>query len=155
MRLPALLENAVISGSAASIVSAAVLVARGRRELDAPAAPVNGPSQWIWGKHAPYQDRASLKHTAVGYVIHHASSIFWAVFYEYALARRRAREPVSVARVAAGTAAAAAFVDYCLTPERLTPGFQKRLSLRSMVMVYAAVAAGLAAGTALNALRER
>jgi hypothetical protein len=155
MRLPALLENAAISGSAASIVSAAVLVARGRRELAAPAAPVNGPSQWVWGKHAPFVNGASLKHTAVGYAIHHASAIFWAGFYEYALAKRRARGPAGVAKVAAGTAAAAAFVDYCLTPERLTPGFQKRLSLRSLVMVYAAVAAGLAAGTALNKLRGR
>jgi hypothetical protein len=155
MRLPSvLLEKALFSGSAASIVSTAVLVARGRRELDAPAAPVNAPSQWVWGLHAPYVDRPSLRHTAVGYAIHHLASVFWACFYEYAIARRRARDPLTVVKIAAGSTAAAAFVDYCLTPERLEPGFQKRLSTRSLVMVYGGFAAGLALATLAGSLRK-
>ena len=148
MPLPSiLLERAVISGSAASVVSAAILVARGQAELKAPAAPLNGPSQWVWGQHAPYVNRASVRHTLVGYLIHHLASIFWGFFYELAIARRRARDPLEVAKVAAGTAVTAAFVDYCCTPERLTPGFEKRLSAGSMALVYAGFALGLAAAT--------
>ena len=155
MRLPSiLLERAVISGSAASVVSAAILVARGQAELNAPAAPLNGPSQWVWGLQAPYVNRASVRHTLVGYLIHHLASIFWGCFYEFAIQRRKARDPLEVAKVAAGTAATAAFVDYCLTPERLQPGFQKRLSFASMVMVYAGFAAGLAAATLAKASRR-
>ena len=149
-----LAQRALLSGSAASIVSTAVLIARGKRELDAPAAPVNAPSQWVWGLHAPCVDKPSVRHTVVGFGIHHVASIFWAAFYELAVAKRRARDPLTVAKIAAGTSAAAAFVDYCLTPERLTPGFQKRLSLPSLVMVYARCAAGLAAAT-LAAGRRR
>jgi hypothetical protein len=155
MSLPSvLLERAVISGSAASVVSAAILVARGQAELNAPAAPLNGPSQWVWGLHAPYVNGASVRHTLLGYVIHHTASIFWGCFYEFAITRRKARHPVDIAKVAVGTSVTAAFVDYCLTPERLTPGFQKRLSFGSMVLVYAGFAVGLAAATiAKNARR--
>ena len=155
MRLPSLvLERALISGSAASAVSAAILVARGQAELDAPAAPLNGPSQWVWGRHAPYVDRASVRHTLVGYAIHHVASIFWGFFYEDAIRRRKPAHPLAVAGIAAGTSATAAFVDYCLTPQRLRPGFEKRLSPTSMVLVYAGFAAGLAAATlAKNARR--
>ena len=151
-----LARRALLSGSAASIVSTAVLVARGKRELNAPAAPLNAPSQWVWGRHAPYVDRPSVQHTVVGFGIHHVASIFWAAFYEFAIAKRTARDPVAVAKIAAGTSAAAAFVDYCLTPERLTPGFQKRLSIPSLVLVYAGFAAGLVAATlAASAARRR
>ena len=154
MPLPPVLQRAALSGSAAAVVSAAILVARGKRELDAPAAPLNAPSQWIWGKHAPYIDRPSLRHTAAGYAIHHLAAVFWACFHELALAHRGRRDAATVIKVAAGTTATAAFVDYCLTPERLTPGFQKRLSLGSLVMVYAGFAAGLASA-ALLAPRRR
>ena len=149
-------ERALLSGSAASIVSTAILVARGKAELDAPAAPLNGPSQWVWGRDAPYIDRPSVRHTVLGFGIHHLASIFWAFFYEAALWRRGARDPATAAKIAAGTSAAAAFVDYCLTPQRLRPGFEKRLSVPSLVFVYAGFAAGLAAGAvALDALRRR
>jgi hypothetical protein len=51
---------------------------------------------------------------------------------------------VPVVAAAAATAATASFVDYQLTPKRLEPGFDKQLSRRSLAMVYAAFAAGLA-----------
>jgi hypothetical protein len=51
---------------------------------------------------------------------------------------------------AAATSVLACFVDYRLTPDRLTPGFEKRLSRRSLFVVYALFAAGLAAGTLLQ-----
>jgi hypothetical protein len=45
-------------------------------------------------------------------------------------------------------------VDYTVTPERLRPGFEHRLSTGAMTVVYAALALGLAAGCLL-AKRQR
>jgi hypothetical protein len=134
------LRAAVVSGSLASLTSAAALALAGGRELGDAATPLNGPSQWIWGRHAPYSDGFSLRHTVVGYGIHHLSAIFWAALFERARPRRHHVVPAAIA-----TASVACFVDYCCTPERFTPGFEKRLSHRALFMTYAAFAAGLAA----------
>ena len=138
-------RDAALSGGAASLASALVLAARGRRELADVAAPLNGPSQWVWGKHAPYRNGFSVRHTVLGYAIHHLAATFWALFYEKA--RSEGRNP---AALAAAITATAAFVDYRLTPERLTPGFEKRLSRESLVLVYCAFALGLAAPVLLR-----
>ena len=74
--------NSLVSGAVASVVSTVALSILGKVELGKSAAPVNGPSQWIWGRHAPYQDHFSLRYTILGYVIHHAASVFWAIWYE-------------------------------------------------------------------------
>lgn len=133
------LRAALVSGTFASIASAAALALAGRRELGDAATPLNGPSQWIWGLHAPYRDGFSLRHTLVGYGIHHLSSIFWAAWFERARPRRH------VLPAAIATAAVAFFVDFRCTPQRLTPGFEKRLSRGALFATYAAFAAGLAA----------
>jgi hypothetical protein len=52
-------------------------------------------------------------------------------------------------------AALAYFVDYRLTPRRLTPGYERRLSGRALLAVYASLAAGLALGGLLQAARRR
>jgi hypothetical protein len=57
--------------------------------------------------------------------------------------------------IGAGVAVAAAayVVDYYVVPKRLTPGFEKRLSGRSLFWIYSALAAGLAAGWTANRSR--
>lgn len=146
-------RGALVSGSAASILSSLVLAWRGQREARDAAGPFNGPSQWIWGKFAPHARGFSAKHTLVGYAIHHLASIFWALAYEWARPPRGA--PVTTVTAAAATAATACFVDYKLTPKRLEPGFEKRISRRSMAMVYAAFAAGLVLAALAGRSRER
>jgi hypothetical protein len=143
------LEAALVSGSAASVVSSIALGACGRREVNDAAAPLNGPSQWIWGRYAPYCDGFSVRHTVVGYAIHHLASIFWAVLFERFRPRTAAAMPIVAS--AALTAASASVVDYQLTPHRLRPGFEKRLSRPALTAVYAAFALGLAAGALVNA----
>jgi hypothetical protein len=148
-----LIRHAIISGSSASIASAAALAVCGQIETGSAAAGLNGPSQWIWGVREAQTNRPSLKHTAVGYAIHHATSIFWAVFYE-AIVGRKARErrtsALQVVAQAAAMSAAAYVVDYKLTPRRFQPGFEQHVSPRSMVATYAAFAAGLAIATLLS-----
>ena len=130
---------ALVSGTVASILSSLVLAWRGRCDARDAAAPLNGPSQWVYGTEAAYATGFSTRHTLVGYAIHHLASIFWAMGFEWARPREgRALLP------ALATAATACFVDYRLTPRRLEPGFEKRLSRRSLALVYAAFGAGLA-----------
>jgi hypothetical protein len=144
---------ALLSGSAASLLSSLALAWRGRREVHDAAAPLNGPSQWVWGTQAPYARGFSVRHTVVGYAIHHVASIFWALAYERC--RPKAARPASAVAAAVAIAATASFVDYRLTPKRLEPGFDKRLSRSSLVLVYAAFAAGLAAATLAGLSRRR
>lgn len=138
-----LLRDALVSGSVASVVSTLALALRGSRDVDDAATPMNGPSQWIWGRHAPYKNGFSLRHTVVGYGIHHAASLFWAVLYEL-LCAGKAGVRCAPATAAAITSVTANVVDFQLTPQRLRPGFEKRLSSRSLLLVYGAFALGLA-----------
>ncbi len=135
---------ATLSGALASITSAAALLATAALERERPEGPVNAISHWVWGDRALRRDGLTLRHTLLGYVIHHLSATFWAVFYERFL-HRRDRTPVEVLRDAAITSAVACTVDFKLTPHRLTPGYEHRLSRRSLAVVYAAFAVGLAA----------
>jgi hypothetical protein len=134
---------ALYSGSVASLASTAVLVVAGRRELADGAAPLNGPSQWVWGRWASLTRGFSARHTVAGYAVHHVAATFWALLYEK---WGSSRHPVAGA---AATAAIANVVDFKCTPERLTPGFERRLSRPAVAAVYVAVALGLAAGGAL------
>ena len=136
------------------MLSTLALAACGWRELGDPYSPLNGPSQWLFGRHAALKDGASIKHTLSGYVIHHAMSVFWALLFERYRRKRDARG-IDTLLPAAATSAIACFVDYRLTPERLTPGFERRLSRKSLALVYAAFAVGLAVGAALQAPKRR
>ena len=145
-------RSALISGSAASAVSAAALAIGGAIEEDSAAGPLNGPSQWVWGEEEARTREPTLKHTALGYAIHHGTSLMWATAYERLFADGRERR--SFGRILAEAAAAttaAYFVDYYLTPKRFRPGFKKHLSGRSVFAVYA----GFAAGLALTSLIDR
>lgn len=140
------LRRAVVSGSAASAASTAALAVCGRYEIGSAAAPTNAISHWFWGERAMRRDRASLRHTLLGYGIHHLASIFWATLYEK-YAAPAARSTPEVLAAAAAVSAIACFVDYRMTPQRLRPGFERRLSREALLMVYAAVGAGLAVAT--------
>src|SRR5215211_4038912 len=73
---------ALVSGSVASVATAATIAACGAIEGRDPVSPLNGPSQWIWGRRAAYARGPSLRHTAVAYAIHHATAIMWATLFE-------------------------------------------------------------------------
>ena len=138
------LQRATISGSVAAALSSVSLALLGRREAGSALAPINAVSHWIWGRRATRQDGASAKYTLLGYLTHHAASIFWAIFFERMFGRRAQHDPASALASGAAIATLAAVVDYTITPKRLTPGYEKRLSPPSLAVVYAAFAAGLA-----------
>jgi hypothetical protein len=137
-------RRGLVSGTVAGIVSTISLAVLGKAELGKPAAPVNGPSQWIWGKHAPHEDRFTLRYTILGHVVHHASSVFWAILYERLCQRLWKQQGAPAVAPALLTAAAAYTVDFHVVPPRLSPGFERRLSQRSILLVYGSFALGLA-----------
>jgi hypothetical protein len=140
--------DAILSGTCASITSAATLALCSQLEEGRPAGGINGPSQWIWGEREAYARDTSVRHTAVGYAIHHLASVFWAILYERAVGARRGRKkPARILLEATAISTCAFVVDYGLTPKRLQPGFEKHLSPTSMAAVYAMFAVGLAAAT--------
>lgn len=130
------------------MLSAAALAICSKLEENSAAGALNGPSQWLWGEEEAYTRRATLRHTAVGYAIHNATSIFWATLHESLFGRFDDHAPKKgIARhcaEAAATTAGAYFVDYYLTPKRFRPGFKKHLGPTSIFAVYSAFAAGLA-----------
>jgi len=141
---PQALRDGAVSGSVASILSTAVLGIRGQQETGTPFAPTNAVSHWFYGDRAARHDEPSARYTAVGYAIHHASATLWAVLYEKWFGERaERRELLPAVAGGAAVAALACFVDYKMTPERLQPGFEKRLSTPSLFMVYASFGAAL------------
>lgn len=135
-------------------LSAAVLMWRGHVDNGHAAAPVNAVSHWLWPREALRRDTPSLRFTGTGIAVHFAAALLWCGLYE-ALRGRRGR---AGARHAVGDAAAvgavSAVVDLACVPDRLTPGFEKRITPPSLLLVYTAFAAGLAL-SGLAALRNR
>jgi hypothetical protein len=80
-----------------------------------------------------------------GYIIHHASAVFWAVLFE-GITSERERSTGKLARNAAAVMATAGLLDYGLLPKRLTPGFERVLSTRSTIIGFAGLAAGFVIG---------
>jgi hypothetical protein len=136
-------------------VSTAALAALGKLETGSPFAPTNAISHWFYGDKAARRDRPSFKHTLTGYLIHHASATFWAMLFERTLGKLLdRRDAASTLAAATATSAVACFVDYKLTPRRLHPGYEKRLSTPALALVYGAFALGLAAGAMASRRRN-
>ena len=148
------LRRALLSGTAAGVTSTLALAIAARAEGKAALQPVNATSHWLNGRAAASVRHADLRHTAVGISTHYAATLFWAVWFERSIARRRHPiEPLPMLGRALAMSAFAAAIDYTVTPKRFTPGWEFVLSTRAMAAVYAAMAAGLAAG-ALGARRR-
>jgi hypothetical protein len=126
-------RSALISGTVASLSSAAVLAVVARMEGRAAFQPINATSHWLHGRTAADFQGVDLSRTGTGYATHHAATVFWAFFKDAVL-----------------MAAIAAAVDYGATPKRFTPGWEFVLSKKAMAATYLAIAAGLAAGTLLD-----
>jgi hypothetical protein len=143
------LREGAFTGSLASLTSTVYLAWAGRRR-GTTAAPVNATSHWFFGDPALREDAPSVRHTLTGYAIHHAASILWGVLHaRFWGARQRNKRPLPALAGSVAAASAACFVDYRLTPRRLTPGFEHRLDRPELAKVYACFAAGLFIGTLL------
>lgn len=147
-------QDALITGGAAGAASLAMLAARGAADNHSAAAPINAASHMVWGDEALQADRPTARHTLTGAALHAASAVFWAALQGKLLGAPSNRGLAANARNAALTTGLAALVDFKLVPQRFTPGFEHRLSTRSLVLVYGALAVGLAVGSELAGRRR-
>ena len=139
--------SALVSGTVASMVSAAALALLAKAEGKGALQPTNATSHWLKGPQAVARNEADAAHTLLGLATHHASSVFWALPFEAWLSTRPRRSSVELLRDATVMSTIAAAVDYGVVPKRLTPGWDLVLSKRSLVATYAALAIGLAVGS--------
>ena len=131
--LKAGLRGAAASGATAALAS---------RLLNGHAArPMNAIAHIYDGGHPPAHDGNGGRNTLLGAAIHTAASVWWAAFYELALALQR---PQRRWRTAGALSALAYVVDYHVVNKRFRPGFENYLPPGAMLAVYAALAAGYA-----------
>ena len=144
------LGAALAIGTVASLTSTLALGLLARLEGKGALQPINATSHWLNGHGSGSLTGADITHTAVGYITHHAATVFWAAFFVQWLGARRSRTPLSIVQGAVALSAIAAAVDYVATPKRFTPGWELVLTRCSMATAYAAMAAGMAAGALMT-----
>jgi hypothetical protein len=137
-------KDGLMSGAIGSLVSTLALSIAGQKEIGSTLGPINVISRWLWGDRTAHHHEASLRYTATGYAIHHASATLWAIVYEKLCEKPQQSMPVRIGG-GLGVAAMACFTDYKLTPYRLQPGYEKHLSGPSLALVYASFGLALAA----------
>jgi hypothetical protein len=129
------------------------VAAAGARETGSAVAPINATSHVAWGERAGEFEGVDAKHTLLGMLINAGACVFWATFYERYFGRAADRGDVGTALLGGGIVAAAAYVtDYHVVPKRLTPGWEQRISGRSLAATYAMLAVSL---TLRGLLRRR
>lgn len=143
------LTHTLYTAGVATLATTLASVLIGRRDTGHGAAPLNATSHIVWGDEAATHDAFDVQHTVVGAALNASAMLAWAAVQEALLGRWARRG--SVLRAAAGGAAVSALAyvtDYHVVPQRLTPGFEMRLSRAGMAMMYGALAVALAAGLA-------
>jgi hypothetical protein len=141
---PQALSDGVLTGSIACAATAATAAACGARESGSGVAAINAVSHIIWGRDAARTLEADVKHTLSGLALNEGASVFWAVLYERAFGDAADRGETGKALLGGGAIAGLAYVtDYYLVPKRLTPGWEERVSDRSLAVIYIALALSL------------
>jgi hypothetical protein len=125
----------------------AVAALAGAAENHAPLGPINAISHIVFGDEATVHDEFSAKHTLSGVLLNTAAIGSWAVVSEMLFGGKRRPATIPHALAAGAAVSAIAYVtDYHLVPDRLTPGFEKRLSNKSLLAIYGTLAVGLGLG---------
>jgi len=145
-----LIGRTLASGLVAATTSTVAAAICSRIENRHAARPLNAVAHIYDGGEPPGRDGPGGRNTAIGVALHTGASVWWAFFFEAIFGRRARRStPVAVAG-ASLTAAAAYLVDYHVVSRRFQPGFEAHLTGRSMVAIYAALAAGFALSARLG-----
>lgn len=150
MRELRLIRRVALTGATASVASAVAALACSHFENGHAARPMNAVTHIVDGGEPPAHDGRNGRNTALGFAIHTAASIWWALFYEGLLGRHARRGPLEAVAAGALVSGMAYAVDYGVVGERFRPGFERYLSGRSMFAVYAALAAGFAVAAAIR-----
>lgn len=149
-----LVERTLYTGAAATAGTTLAVAACGLMEEANPIAPINAVSHIAWDDQAARQTNLSWEYTGLGLALNAAAVTSWAGIYEACFGHNAKNNDVPGAILGGVLVSAAAYItDYYLVPKRLTPGFEKRLSNRSLFGIYATLAGSLAAGSLIQSAR--
>lgn len=145
---PQLLQDSLCTGMVAGAASTLAAAACGEMENGNAIAPLNAMSHIAWGEEAAMRSEASWKYTATGVALALGATTSWASLHELFFGRSADEGDVAETFLGGAFVSALAYVtDYHIVPAWLTPGFEKRLSDRSLLGIYTALALGLAVGS--------
>lgn len=147
------ITDTLTTGAVATAATTLAVAALGKAEGGNAVAPINAVSHILWGDEAASADGIDASHTIPGLALNAAAVTGWAGVHELLMPRRGPRGLGQALAAGAAVSALAYVIDYHVVPERLTPGFEKRLSNASLLGVYAALALSLAAGSLLSGRR--
>lgn len=143
-------KDAIIPGLIAGATTSLTAAARGRADSGSAIAPINATSHVFWGDRAAAVREPTLRHTLTGYLINSGAAVFWAAVLEKLFGETVERRGLPLALLGGASVAGLAYVtDYHLVPRRLTPGYEKRVSGRSLFVIYGVLALSLGAGALL------
>jgi hypothetical protein len=146
-----IVSDGLWNGALATATTTAAAALSGQVELGQPLGPINAVSHILWGDRAARRSTPSAKYTATGLLLNAAAVTSWAVAQELLFCRQERRKSASrFLAEGAATAGIAYVTDYYLVPDRLTPGFEKRLSNKSLAGIYAVLAVSLGVGAFLR-----
>ena len=139
------MEDTIATAAVATAATTAAVAILGHLESGSAVAPINAVSHMLWGEDATTEE-IDARHTLVGAALNAAAVTSWAGMHEAMLPRHRPSVPRALIAGAA-TAAVAYVTDYHVVPKRFTPGFEKQLSHKALMGVYATLALALAVGS--------
>jgi hypothetical protein len=149
--LEEIVSDGLWTGAVATVATTAAAAACGAIENHHVAAPINAVSHIAWGDRAARHSTPSLKYTVPGLILNSAAVTSWAILQEVLFRRRQKQKDVAEALAEGAIVSGLAYVtDYYVVPARLTPGFEKRLSNRSLASIYGVLALSLGLGTLLR-----
>ena len=135
------LQDALVAGSIVAAATIAAVALRGLNDSGSAVAPINASTHVVYGPEAGDVDEPDLKHTLPGLAINAGASVFWAAVYERLFGHAVTRADLGKALLGGGAVAGLAYVlDYHLLPKRLTPGWEERVSGRSLAMIFGVMA---------------
>ncbi len=152
-RSPSLLAHAVAAGSLAGLATTAAVALSGRHETGSGVAPINATSHVLWGDEAGATDAVDVKHTLPGMLINVGAGVFWALVHELVLERLPRRDAAATVASGAAVAGLAYVVDYHLIPRRLSPGWELRVSRKSVALGFVALGLSLCVAGLVRARR--
>ena len=138
-------RTALVAGASASAATTATVALAGLAETGSAWPAVNAISKMVHGNHAPWRNELSWKYTGTGALLNSVAVFSWAAVYALLRGPRTRTDYPRAVAAGVATSALAYVVDYHVVPDRFTPGFEKRLPDRSLGLIYAALALGLAA----------
>jgi len=130
----------------AAATNAAIMLASDT-ENGAPWAALNSVAHIVDGDDKEQPTAYSPRESLLGVFVNGTAMCAWGVLYEGALLVTKTRSSIFTALL--GTTAAY-LIDYKVVPKQFTPGIEKRLSHRSVLIAYAALALAFALSPVWN-----